>query len=165
MGPKVKIERATADHAAQLAPLMRTADAEEVLASGGYSPLEALLESLDGANPAFAVSFDGEVAAICGVTPMDNSSTLLAGPAVGIVWAMTGRAVEKHPLAFLKLCRPMVALFRQRYPVLVNAVDARYRTAIRWVEWLGFQVDAAAMPFGAAGLPFHLIYLGGTPNV
>lgn len=158
MAPDVQVLPATRAHAEALAPLMRAEDAAEVLASAGHTPLQALLDALDDSAEAWAVLFDGEVAALFGVCPAPVVSTSILGtPLVGVPWALTGRAVDSHPRTFWRLSRPWLAHFARRYPVLVQAVDARYAASLRWLARLGFDVQPAA-PHGAAGLPFHPVY-------
>ncbi|HWV38855.1 MAG TPA: hypothetical protein VN033_10315 [Vulgatibacter sp.] len=136
-------------HVDELAPKLRPADAAEVLASGGFTPREALEESVRASAHAFAALFDGEVAGMWGVVD---------GPGCGIVWALTGPAVERHPKAFLRHSRVAVGVLLRHYPALVNYVDARYAAALRWVRRLGFEVGPPET-FGAAGLLFHRILL------
>lgn len=153
MARSVRILKATVAHAEALAPLMRPEDAAEVWASGGYPPLDVLLEALNFSDVAYTLFLDGEVAAMWGVGPA-MKPTLLAGRWLGVPWLLTGRAVTKHPGAFLRACRACLPLLLQRYPVLVQWVDARYVAAVRWVRWLGFEVGEP-VPFGVSGLPFH----------
>ena len=40
------------------------------------------------------------------------------------------------------------------YRLLQNHVDARNTEAVRWLGWLGFEMDPA-LPFGPDQLPFH----------
>lgn len=40
------------------------------------------------------------------------------------------------------------------FALLTNYVDARNAVSIRWLRWLGFEIEPAA-PFGIHGLPFH----------
>lgn len=136
-------------HAAALAPLMRAEDAAEVLASGGFGPFEAIRASMRLSSHTRTAKIDGEVAAIFGTTA-DASL-----PRTGIVWMLTGAAVSRHPLAFLRACRPALAELHQvsGFRVLWNLVDARYEAAIRWARWLGAEVGEPA-PFGQSGFPF-----------
>lgn len=154
--PLARVVPATRELAELLAPTMRAEDAAEVLASGGFAPLEALFEGLSRSEVAQALLLEGEVAAIWGVVPLPRRSLL--GPQAGIVWLLTGTAVERHQLAFLRLSRPAVAALLTRYALLTNCVDCRYAVALRWAAWLGFTLSPPA-PFGAAGLPFQRITL------
>lgn len=147
----VQVVPATPAHAETLAPFLRREDADELAASLGVGPLQGLLASLDASAEARAVLFDGEVAALCGVTDSDVQG-------VGCAWALTGRAVEAHPRAFVRLSRLAVAEYLTRYDVLFNFIDARYTRALRWAAALGFSVQPA-VAYGAAGLPFHPVVL------
>lgn len=152
MTPTLEITRATENHAKALAPMMRPEDVAEVLASGGYTPESALADALGMSSESFAVMLGAEVAALFGVAPV----ALLGG--VGAVWMLTSRIVDECPVAFLRACRRELPRLLQRWPVLVNAIDARYSRALRWAAWAGFEVGDP-VPFGTAGLPFHPIIL------
>lgn len=154
MGPTVDIVPARADHAEQLAPLMRDADVAEIYASGGVSPLIALLSSLASSEVAYALLFDKEVAAMFGVVPAGG--TLLTPTDSGVAWALTGRAVAKHPKAYLRASRSVLPALLKVRPLLFNIVDARYTGALRWAEWLGFDVRDALL-LGPYAMPFHPI--------
>jgi hypothetical protein len=148
----VTIRTATEADAHDLAPIMRSEDAAEVFASDGWTPLEALLESMRKSNDSWAVLVDGRIAAIFGVVSTD----ILGG--VGTAWMLTGPAVEAHPVSFLRTCRRGIAQMLERWPVLTNWVDARYVRSLRWAKWLGFAIGPAR-PVGRLGELFHPIEL------
>lgn len=159
MADEVQLLPATPAMAEELARTMRPEDAAEVFASSGKGPHAALVDSIERSDGALALLFDGEVAAMWGVAPVPGTApTLLGGPLVGVVWLLTGAAVSRRRNTFLRLCRPAVRGLLRRYPVLVNAIDARYQVAVRWARWLGFRVDEP-VPFGFEGRPFHFISL------
>lgn len=147
----VSIALATQAHAEALAPNLRPEDTAEVLASGGFTPLEALTASLAASDEAFALLFDGEVVALWGVAPI--RAGILGPPVAGAVWLLGSPALSKHRRHWLRLCRPAVAGILERWGVLVNAIDARYGAALRWARWLGFTVDDPA-PGGVGGEMF-----------
>jgi hypothetical protein len=147
MSGQVTIVPATRAHAEQLAPLMRPADAAEVKASGGYEPLDALLDAMSWSAEAYAGFIDGELACLFGVVP----GTFLTGEAVP--WLLTSGVVQRNPRAFLRASRGVIAGWLEQYPVLVQQVDARYDAALRWAARVGFEVEPPA-PFGVGGEPF-----------
>lgn len=153
----VLIEPATLAHAELLAPLLRDADAAEVRASHGLAPREALVQSVKVSVVSYAMLFNSEVAALFGVAPYRwrPDATL----AVGLCWALTGRAVSRYPKEFWRQSRPALALLRQACPYLLNMVDARYTASLRWLERLGFTISHE-VPFGIEQLPFHLAQIG-----
>ncbi len=138
---------ATRELAELLAPLMRAEDVAE-LRAGGLTPLEGLLQSIEGSDVAQAVMVGGQVGAMFGVGPLAG-----VNERVGQVWFLTGRLMSKHPAAFVRLARPAIASMLELYPVLFNVIDARYAAAVRWVKWLGFEVGEP-QPFGPAGVLF-----------
>lgn len=140
----VEVRRATLADAHDLAPRLRADDVAEVEASGGYAPLGALLASLEASEVAFALVIDGRVEALFGVA------------APGVVWLLGSDVLLRRPLALCRQARVWLPILLDRYPVLTNCVDARYRTALRLAEWLGFEIGPEE-PFGIAGLPFRRI--------
>ena len=125
--------------------------------AGGLLLVASLEASLEVSERAWSLLLDGEVAALWGVAPGGRGS-ILARPPVGIVWAMTADSLARHRRLAARVSRQAVAELLELYPALVNWVDARYRSALRWVRWLGFEVGEA-QPLGVAGLPFHPIVL------
>ena len=155
--PDIQLHVATEAHARALAARMRPADAAEVSSSLGVGALEAVLASMAVSEVTWAAIFDGEVAGLFGVARLqDAPGTLLGGPDVGVVWLLTSSAVDGNRRAFLRYSRAILSALLQRYPILVNAIDARHVAALRWARWLGFTVSAA-VPYGVEGLPFHPI--------
>lgn len=161
MATSVQLVPALRAHAEALAPLMRAEDAAEVLASGGYGPLEALLDALSmPGGEAWACLFDGEVAALFGTAPLRARASALGGR-TGVVWLLGGRALARNRKAFVRTSRQLLPLLFEPgggpvYSSLINYVDARYAGALRWAAALGATVHPPE-PFGAARMPFHRI--------
>lgn len=153
--PVVSIVPATADHARALAPRVRAAEAAEVQAAAGHTPLEAILDALAQSDLAFTALFDGEVACMWGATPIRRSA--VAGR-IGAAWLLTSDLVERHPKTFWRGCKAELAYLFGSYDVLVNAIDARYDKSIRWAARLGAELDAPE-PYGAEGRPFRWMKL------
>jgi hypothetical protein len=149
---EVVLEVATEAHVALVAARMRQDDAAEVLASGGYTPAEALRSSLTRSAFARTAMLNGEALCMFGVVEV--------GEDVAIPWLLTTDLVEQHPMAFWRASKLVIARLRQVYPFLIQAIDSRYTRALSWAQRLGFAVEEAR-PFGAAGLPFCTITMGG----
>jgi hypothetical protein len=67
------------------------------------------------------------------------------------VWAVFTRAIERHPIAFLRESKRLADSFDRE---VVNYVDARNLKAVKWFQWLGFEVSDPE-PYGPKGLLFH----------
>ena len=147
-------ELVTEEHVLDVTARMRVADRQEVLASGGFTPEQALRESLKVSVLARTLRIAGEVAAIFGVALIDEGA---------VPWALTTTTVDRHPREFWRASVEILAELRRAFPmVMVQRVDARYDAALRWLERLGFTVGPAE-PWGRYELPFHLVTMGGPP--
>jgi hypothetical protein len=144
-GGRITVVPATLAHAEAID--LRPGDAREIEALG-LTPHEALARSLARSIWANAYLVDGEVAAVMGVT----LSNLVGG--VAMPWLLTGRPVDRHRKAFLRLTRDRVGQMLAEHGMLVAQVHAQYREALRWLRWLGFEL-APARPLGARGALFH----------
>lgn len=148
----VKILRARPEHAAQLAPVMRPADLAECRAFGHADALAALEQALANSTESWVVFFDDEIAAMVGVDDL--------GYDVALVWALTGRAVDRARLTFMRTSRDLVEILLQTRLVLWNYVDARYQAALDWLECLGFNIGPVK-PHSVTGEPAVLVFIGG----
>jgi hypothetical protein len=153
---KTEFLPARREHAEELAANMRPDDVQEVRRSHGHSPLEAVLHAMEESDFSVALLIDGQVAAVAGVAPFEKTGFL--DDDVGCAWMLTSHVVNRKPKAFLRACEAGVDAFLKRYPVLANAVDAKYARALKWAEWLGFDVRAA-VHHGPEGALFHPIVL------
>ena len=149
---RLRIVPAENAHADALAPSLRVEDALELHASHGLLPAQALHMGIRESLLCCAVVTDSDVLAMFGVHQM------VAGRDIHNIWMLSGAAVESHPIAFLRLCKLELEALLECWPVLVNAVDARYAKALRWAKWLGFEV-LPPIPYGEKGLPFHPIFI------
>ena len=145
--PIVRLEVANDAHVDLVAPRMRSADCMEVLASGGFSPADALRASLAISIFARTVFFDDEAAAIFGIVETGSAA---------IPWLLTTDTVDRYPLTFWRASKTVLAHLREVWPEMVQAVDARYAGALSWAKRLGFTVGEPE-PFGVEGRPFRRI--------
>ena len=142
-----------AGDARRLAAELRVADAAEVRASTGREPLPVIIEAIAMSSEVWALHLHGGLACIWGVV-RDDSAPSAAGR-VGIAWMLTTPVIERWPLLFWRTCLRVLPLLLRNWEVLVNAIDARHKQALRWARRLGFRLDPPA-PFGAEGLDFCL---------
>jgi len=129
---------------------MRQADRDEVMASSGSSPREALEFSLAKSSEAYTVMIGGRPEVMFGVGDLN----ILAG--VGAPWLLGTDAVEDHAREFLRGSIEWRNQLLSRYPTLRNFVDARNTASVRWLRWLGFKLFD---PVEMGGHEFHLFEL------
>lgn len=145
---KVHVRTVRDGDAEYLAAHMREADREEVEAATGESPYEALVDGLRISTHAFAAERDGRLIALWGFTPI----SLLSG--IGVPWMLGTDEVYRCGRSLTRVAKASFEHVQPLYPVLLNYVDARNTRAIRWLQFVGFQVFEAE-PYGVAQLPFH----------
>ena len=150
--------RATLEHASELAPLLRQADVAEVLASHDADGETVLREGVATSEHAVAMFLGGEIAAIFGLAFRPSTRLSALGPRFDCVWFLTGRAVDRYPISFIKGGRRIFAAFRRISPRLYNWVDVRYVAAVRLVESFGATLGPP-VPHGKNGELFRLVLI------
>lgn len=149
---EVVLEVASDEHVDLVAPRMRSADCLEVLASGGFTPADAIRASLAISSFARTAFIDGEAAAIFGVVERDDGRA--------IPWLLTTTTVDRFPLTFLKASKVVIRALLEAWPEMLQAVDVRYAGALSWAKRLGFTVSEPRS-FGFEGREFCPISIGG----
>lgn len=154
MSVDVRFSPATAADVRAIVPRMREDDRREVVALGETVETAVLLAVTLSAGDAWLVTFDGEPAAIFGVVPC----SLLMGHAVP--WLLTTPVIDRFPKTFYKVSRTVLAQLRERYSLLGNMIDVRYKKSLRWARRLGFTVKDPK-PQGPHGALFCEVVMGG----
>lgn len=139
---------ATPEHAEELAETMRKEDADEVWHLNRHTPKEALDVCLETSEEAWTALVDGKVLCMFGVARLT-----LVGPNVS-PWMLGSNEMYRNWRLFARKSKEVVAAWRARYPKMVNVVDARYVTAVRWLEWLGFMIHPVFLAHGTE--PAHV---------
>jgi hypothetical protein len=117
----------------------------------GMTAAEALWRSYRGSVLRRAATLDGRVAAVWGV---GGSSLGLWGEP----WLLTAAEVERVPVTMVRVARQELHAATEIFPLLQNYVAAEYRRAVRFVELLGFALDAP-VPMGPSGIPFRRFWM------
>lgn len=148
---KIEIVPATPDHAHLLAPNLRQSDKNEVMASGGREPLEALLRSVELSNPetCWTALLDGHPEIMWGAAPMPQDG-------VGCVWLLSSEEMYQIPGRFLFESVQYVEKMFQTFDTLFNYVHATNIKSQQWLENLGFTAIAREEEYGVAKEPFIL---------
>lgn len=145
---EVLIKKADFSHVAAMAPHVRQADVNELLATGYWNAEEALHDSVAHSTQAWAGFVDGEIVCMFGVCPRN----LVMGE--GSPWLLSTDKIVQHQKIFLRRCKFFVDQMGRDYNQLINYVDARNTVAIRWLRWLGFDIEPAKL-HGLLTVPFH----------
>ncbi|MBQ7263648.1 MAG: hypothetical protein IJR14_08005 [Synergistaceae bacterium] len=124
---------------------------EEIRAMTGTGPAVPVALSIAEARPGWAVELGGRPVAIFGAGPAGDGIT-------GRPWLVGTDEIERHPVTFYRMSRPLVEEMRRRYERLENWTDARNMLSLRWLGWLGFHIEPPE-PMGAEGRPFHRFWM------
>ena len=133
---------------AYIAANLRQADRDELRAACGDLPVRDILaDALARSTLCWtATTEDGVPLCLFGVAPISLMSD------TGSPWLLGTDPVYYRAIA--REGRDYVQQMLAVYPHLLNFVDARNTRSVRWLARIGFQIHPA-VPYGAAGLPFH----------
>jgi len=145
--------------AAYLGPRLRPWDMVECFAGANLDPVTMLMRPFsDGFGPlTWTLEDSGEPIAMGGLYPFPHD------PGAAI-WLLGTEGLDRGGLALLALSRPWVAWALESYSPLCNMVPARAEGTIRWLRWVGFDIDPAIVHFrGVRFLHFRMDRVDG-PN-
>lgn len=145
---EIRIDPAVRKDVYPLARNMREEDVFEAKMLFDMSPLQAAKYSFKNSAKAFTIRVDGVVAAMYGVNP---SSALTD---YGIIWMLSTKLVDKHPLHVVRYLKPKLLELCEGYDEVYNFVSARNVKMINYLQSLGFMVDEAEKS-GVYGQPFR----------
>lgn len=126
---------------------------EEVENSPYAHPREALERSVQVSADVRTGLVNGEPIAIFGVGVQSLFSE------TGVPWMFATNGVQRYPTTFIRQSREVVRAWRAHYRYLGNYVDASNVLAVKWVQWMGFDIQPM-QPFGAKRTPCYLFSAG-----
>lgn len=145
--PYGRVVEAGPQHAG-IAYRLRQADIDEVYASHGVSPEEAVRGMLESRGIKHAAELFGEpngrVVAIYGIAKQYWG---------GEPWLLGTDELADVYMPFLRQSKIFIRRSLEICGTLANWVDARNELSIRWIRWLGFELGKPT-PWGYEGRPF-----------
>lgn len=130
-----------------LADRLRREDVQEIQASSGSTPLEALTNGFRSSNPCITVVHGDEPVAMFGVVPTDQ-------PEIASIWLLASDDLRLARKEFMRQTKDWLSKFHEKYPMLWNLVDARNNTHIRWLKWAGVVFLKRHESIGVESRPF-----------
>ena len=130
-----------------LAPRLRKSDKEEILASVGLTPYEAMMIGyLENVIVFTIVNKKNIPVGIFGVND--------CGRGVGAIWLLASEDLTTAQISFLRQCRDVVKVLNTKYKILWNFVDCRNSLHIKWLKWCGFKF-INKQNYGVLNKPFY----------
>jgi hypothetical protein len=130
---------------------LREGDKREIAATSGRTPHQALIHAMSVSDLCWGATLDEVPAGMWGVRTL----SILGG--LGVPWFLSGNVINKYPIKFYKVSQDMLTIMHEKYPVLVQAIDFRYKEAIEWAERIGFKKVGAPMITGVQGKLFQYV--------
>lgn len=146
-----RIVPAEEKHVYEILPNLRRADVVEGEIATGLSAEEALLISVRMSYEAIAAYADNRLVMLAGVAPFSLLSSA-AHP-----WMVGTDELPKHAFKLCRENRRYVKKWLTWFPYLENWVDAENTVALKWLKWLGFELEKP-IPWGDSGhffIRFH----------
>ena len=138
----IEVVDAKLEHLAHLSNNLRQTDIDEIEASSGLSPLEALMVSYHYSNLCWvAIDDQGDPLCIWGVAPHGH-------PGVGVVWMIGTDDMVQNQNYILRRCPKYIKKIHQLYPTIFNFVDERNYLSQSWLHWMGFSVTNVDLEYG-----------------
>lgn len=144
---EVRIDPLDIDTLAQASVEARPIDRIEAVYMTGRDISEAMYETYMLSSSAYSGWLDGELVCVWGVcayAPMEG---------IGVPWLVATEKLEDAAVPFLRRCWYYLNKMKAEYDLLYNMVYAENDTAIQWLTWMGFEMQAAA-PYGPMGKSF-----------
>ena len=132
-----------------LYPKIREVDVEEVKATIGLDIKDGLMASYQTSDETYTmVADDGDLVGMFGLTKT-------ADPLISVVWMLCSERLPQYSKSFIKLSKQWVIDQNKKHSILMNYVDARNITSIKWLKHLGFVLINRVEKFGVDKKPFY----------
>ena len=146
---KPHFRAAKADDVYVLYPNIREVDVEEVKATIGLDINDGLMASYLTSDETFTmVADDSDLLGMFGISKT-------ADPMISVVWMLCTERLQKYSKTFIKLSKQWVIEQNKKHSILMNYVDARNITSIKWLKHLGFVLINRVEEFGVGKKPFY----------
>ena len=140
---------AKADDVYVLYPKIREVDVEEVKATIGLDINDGLMASYLTSDETFTmVADDSDLLGMFGISKT-------ADPMISVVWMLCTERLAQYSKSFIKLSKQWVIEQNKKHSILMNYVDARNITSIKWLKHLGFVLINRVEEFGVGKKPFY----------
>ncbi len=150
----VRIFEAGIDDVNYIADNLRESDMNELIAARGQGiDIHEIVETAWRLSVLcwVAVNDEQEPIMIWGATPVDATHGL------GSPWLLGTEEIYKYGKVLLHEIPAYVTKLHEKFPCLINRIDARNTKTIKWLQYLGFSVEDP-VPHGPYGMPFRFFH-------
>jgi hypothetical protein len=144
----ILIRQATQADFAFVAEHLREADAIEVREAHHSDPGNIVRNGWRWGGWKKAVIADGHPVVLYGVAPSSRANC-------GIPWMLATDGIFSIHRAMLVKSRHEVERMQQKYEVLMNQVHRDNAVSIKWLQWLGFEIDSTPNESNSSFFAFY----------
>lgn len=148
MDKKVKIVESVLDDVYELAPRLRQDDINEVKALG-FKPEQSLLQGFIYSDICYSVKHNNKTIGMFGTTNYNLPNKW------GSIWFLGSDETINFPVTFIREGKKFLKQAFQKYDILVNAVDSRNTSHIKYIEHIGLIISNPIMINGYKFLQFY----------
>lgn len=152
MSVEIKFVKPTIELVEAIAEDMRQADADEIWSSDNYTPLEALMQGWKISDRVTIVTVNNEPCVMFGLVICD----ILTG--TGNLWMLGTNNSLNYKRQFLIRTPMVIDEMLKICPKLFNYVHVENKISIRWLKWLGFNLDEPIV-YGVEKELFHKFHI------
>ena len=131
-----------------LAPNLREADQQEMMAATGEVGPDSLEKGIRDCDECWCLEVDGEPIGLYGYRDIGDGSAF--------IWLMGSDVIEDVSWQFLRASKHTIKKLGKTFESLWSLSDARNKKHREWYEWLGFKVINEVQA-GPEGMTFNLI--------
>jgi len=153
---RIAIHTATQELIDGLKDRIRHADGLECWAMAKHLPATSIQRGFDCVGRCWVATWDDVPTVVFGVTE--------SAPGVGCPWMLATDDITEMRLSFVRASLKVIKDMLGEYPLLRNYVDTRNSISIRWLRWLGFELEEP-QNYGLYKLPFHRFEMRRQNNV
>ena len=123
-----------------LAKRLRSADKDEIYATQGIGPNEALEICVTNSTACWTVLNAEEPIAMFGYLHIDDDTAQ--------VWMLGSDELTQNKNWFVRESKRWICEFQKKYKVLFNYIDARNELHIKWIDRMGFNIVGSVSDYG-----------------
>ncbi len=144
------VQQANFDDAYEVGKHLRKCDYDELFASTGRDPVHTTVQSFEACPEdcfIFRWERNSQPLAIWGCVPGSDG--------VAVPWMVAVPDAMRFPREIITISKRFTRQWNDRYHLLVNFVDARNATSIRWLKSMGYSFIQLHEEYGFAKIPFY----------
>ncbi len=137
MSNRLTVTRATQGMIDNFRGRLREADAKECFQMTGLSVEEGLQRSFEVSTKSWVALWDERPTVVFGAAPAGHFDTDRGG----VLWMLATEDIDTMPISFVRGSVEYLGYMFEEFDLLWNFVADANTVSVRWLKWLGFNVE------------------------